>query len=134
MKDCIFCKIIRGEIPCNKVYEDRDFLAFLDVRPLNPGHTLVVPKKHYLWVINVPRFGEYWETAGRVAKAVQKTLKTDSINFIVLGYEVLHAHIHIIPRFNDDDLGMTINWSKRKKIGKQEMEKIADGLRRILRK
>ena len=134
MKNCIFCKIIKGEVPYDKVYEDKDFLAFLDISPLNPGHTLVVPKKHYRWVVEVLKFGEYWEAAGKIAKAVQKILKTDSINFIVLGYEVSHAHIHIIPRFNDDDLGWTIDWSKRKKIKRKEMEKIADDLRRALRK
>ena len=61
MENCIFCKIVSGEIPSYKVYEDNEFMAFLDVRPLNLGHTLVIPKKHYRWVWDVPNIGEYYE-------------------------------------------------------------------------
>ena len=68
--DCIFCKIVAGEIPSHKVYEDSDYLAFLDIRPLNPGHTLVVPKKHYRWVWDDPDIGKYYQAVGRVANLV----------------------------------------------------------------
>ncbi|MEI7463544.1 MAG: HIT domain-containing protein, partial [Candidatus Taylorbacteria bacterium] len=61
MPSCIFCKIINKEIPANIIYEDADFLAFLDIRPLSPGHMLVIPKKHYRWVWDVPNVGEYFE-------------------------------------------------------------------------
>lgn len=124
MPDCIFCQIIAGKIPCYKIYEDTDFLAFLDINPLNPGHTLLVPKKHYRWVLDVPKFGQYWEIAGSLAKKIKQNLKADSVNFAALGYEITHAHIHIIPRFNGDDLGTTVDWRKKKKLNQKEMEKI----------
>jgi len=129
MNDCIFCKIVKEEIPAYKVYEDKLFLAFLDINPLNPGHTLVVPKVHYRWVLDMPEFDKYWTVAGRVGKVLQKSLKADSINFLTLGYEISHAHIHVIPRFTDDDLGGTVDWSKHKKISKVEMAKIAEKMR-----
>lgn len=129
MTDCIFCKIIKGEIPSYKVYEDENFLAFLDINPLNPGHTLVIPKKHYRWVLDVPQFGKYWEFAGKIAKKLQQNLKTDSINFVTLGYEVPHAHVHVIPRFKNDDLGGTIDWSKHKKLSPTDMNKIMEEVR-----
>ena len=124
MSNCIFCQIIAGKIPCYKIYEDNDFVAFLDANPLNPGHTLVMPKKHYRWVLDVPAFTLYWETAGKIAKKIKQSLKADSINFITLGYEINHAHIHIIPRFVGDDLGMTVNWSKKKQLSKAVMERL----------
>ena len=129
MSNCLFCKIIAGEIPSYRVYEDRDFLAFLDINPLNLGHTLVVPKKHYPWVIDVPNFGQYWEIAGGIAKRLKESLKADSLNFVTLGYEIPHAHIHVIPRFKNDALGMTIDWTKRKKLTSEELQKIATQLR-----
>jgi len=127
--DCIFCKIISGDIPSYKVYEDKDFLAFLDINPLNPGHTLVIPKKHYRWVLDVAQFKNYWQAAGLVAQKLKQNLKAESINFVTLGYEVEHAHIHVIPRFKNDDLGSTIDWSKHKKISADKMEKIMKEVR-----
>ena len=67
MDDCIFCKIVKGEIPCFKVYEDENFLGFLDINPLNPGNSLLIPKEHYRWVIDVPKFGQYFEIAKKIA-------------------------------------------------------------------
>ena len=63
MTDCLFCKIVAGEIPCQKVYEDDKFLAFLDIKPQSPGHTLLIPKTHYRWVYDVENYSEFWEKA-----------------------------------------------------------------------
>lgn len=126
MKDCIFCQIIEGKIPCFKVYEDKDFLGFLDAYPLNPGHTLLVPKRHYRWVNQVPNFGHYWRIAGEISQAIEKVLEADHTCFVTLGHEVTHAHIHIIPRYPIDDLGGTIDWSKRKKMNNDKMKEIAE--------
>ncbi len=109
-------------------------MAFLDINPLNPGHALVVPKKHYRWVIEVPQFGEYWEAAGKIAKASQKALEADCVNFSVLGDEVPHAHIHVIPRFKNDNIRAVIDWSRRKKLTQREMEQIANSLISALKK
>lgn len=129
MQNCIFCQIVKGQIPCYKVYEDKDFLGFLDINPLNKGHSLIAPKKHFRWVLDVCDFGKYWEIAGRVAKAMIKALSAESINFVTLGYEIPHAHIHVIPRFKDDDLGGFIDWSKRKKFSEKKMKEIAEKIK-----
>lgn len=95
--DCIFCKIVNKEIPAHIVYEDNNFMAFLDINPLSPGHTLVVPKDHYRWVWDVPNAGEYFEVVKRVAQAQQKAFDTDWILSKIVGDEVEHAHIWIYP-------------------------------------
>lgn len=95
--DCIFCKIIAGEIPAAKVYEDEKFLAFLDIHPQSPGHTQVIPKKHYRWVWDVPKVGEYFEVVKKIAQAQKKAFNTDFILSRIVGDEVHHAHIWVFP-------------------------------------
>ncbi|OHA93445.1 MAG: hypothetical protein A3H52_01965 [Candidatus Zambryskibacteria bacterium RIFCSPLOWO2_02_FULL_39_26] len=97
MKDCIFCKIVSGEIPTHKVYEDENFLAFLDINPQSPGHTQVIPKKHCRWVWDVPEVGEYFEVVRKIAKAEQKAFGTDWILSRIIGDEIPHAHIWVFP-------------------------------------
>ncbi len=99
MEDCIFCKIVKGEIPCQKVYEDDHYLAFLDIKPLSPGHTLLIPKDHYRWVYDVPNFGQYWEVARDLALKLKDQHQAKFISFLTLGDEVPHAHIHLIPKY-----------------------------------
>jgi len=113
--DCIFCKIIRGEIPSFKVYEDDDILAFLDVNPINKGHTLVIPKHHSRDILETPPqwIAKTFAGAGRVARAVQKTISPDGINILQANgpgakQSVFHLHVHVIPRAMDD--GLTMNW------------------------
>lgn len=105
--DCIFCKIIRREIPANIVYEDKDFLAFLDINPQSPGHTLVIPKKHYRWVWDMvterksgednPTLGEYFIIVGKIAKALRKAFEQEKILSKIVGEDVPHAHIWVFP-------------------------------------
>src|SRR4051812_701980 len=97
MQDCIFCKIVSGEIPAEKVYEDEDFIAFLDIHPQSPGHTQVIPKTHYRYVWDVPNAGAYFEIVQKIAKAQQKAFGTDWILSKIIGDEVPHAHIWIFP-------------------------------------
>ena len=99
-RDCVFCKIVRGELPAHKVYEDDSFLAFLDIRPLSPGHALVIPKEHHRWVWDVPNAGPYFEVAKKVALAQKKAFDTDFIVSKVVGEEVEHAHIWVFPGSN----------------------------------
>ncbi|HEY9480870.1 MAG TPA: HIT domain-containing protein [Candidatus Paceibacterota bacterium] len=96
-KDCVFCKIIRGELPSHKVYEDSDFIGILTIDPRSPGHTLVIPKMHYRWVWDVPNAGAYFEAARKVALAQRKAFGTDMILSKVYGEEVPHAHIWVYP-------------------------------------
>ncbi len=95
--NCIFCKIVVGEIPAYKVYEDDNFLAFLDIHPQSPGHVQVIPKEHHKWVWNVPNAGEYFEVVKKIALAQQKAFDTDFILSKIIGDEVEHAHIWIYP-------------------------------------
>ncbi len=98
MQDCIFCNIAAGKLPSYKVYEDENYLAFLDISPRVKGHTLLIPKKHYQWVYDVPNFGQYWEVALKITKGLQKSLSPSFVGYLTHGLEVPHAHIHITPR------------------------------------
>lgn len=129
MDDCIFCKIVQGEIPSYKVYEDQDFLAFLDIRPLNPGHTLVIPKKHYRWVWDVPDLKEYYGVVGRIANAIRKAFDTDYVVSLVLGEEVAHAHVWLVPRFKNDGHGGAINLQNVKELSEKEMQEAMDRIK-----
>ena len=100
MNDCVFCKIINKELPAHVVYEDADFLAFLSIQPLSPGHTLIIPKKHYRWVWDVENAGRYFEISQKIAHAQQKCFNTESIHSKIVGEEVPHAHIWVYPNPN----------------------------------
>lgn len=132
MSDCIFCKIIAGEIPSYKVYEDDNFLAFLDIRPLNPGHVQVVPKKHYRWVWDVEEIGEYYEVIKKVANAQKKAFNTDYIVSTVFGEEVPHAHVWLIPRHEGDGHGGAIDIKNVKELSREEMEEVAEKIKNNL--
>lgn len=98
--NCIFCKIVKGEIPSYRVYEDKHFLAFLDINPQSPGHVQVITKAHYRWVWNVPNIGAYFEVVKKVALAQQRAFKTDWILARIIGDEIAHAHIWVFPNVN----------------------------------
>ena len=95
--DCVFCRIVRKEIPAEIIYEDDDFIAFLDINPQSPGHTQIVPKEHYRWVWDVPDVGSYFEVARKIAVAQKKAFGTEFILSKIVGDEVPHAHIWIFP-------------------------------------
>jgi histidine triad (HIT) family protein len=104
MTDCIFCKIANGEIPSHKVYEDANFIAFLDINPRAAGHVQVIPKKHFRWVWDVPtdrkispNIAEYFEIAQKIASAQRKAFNTEMILSRVTSEEVPHAHVWLYP-------------------------------------
>jgi histidine triad (HIT) family protein len=134
MSDCIFCKIVKGEIPCYKVYEDANFLAFLNINPVVPGQTLLIPKKHYRWVYDVPVFAEYWHTAKKIALAIKDSdLKPDFVSFMTVGKDVSHAHIHIVPRKINDSIGTTLESTFSQKISNQEFLQTATIINNLLK-
>lgn len=107
--NCLFCKIIAREIPAQIVFEDADTLAFLDINPVNPGHTLVVPKRHSVDVFEIEE--NEWQgvmkTVRIVSHAIEKSLKPSGINLGMnnksgAGQVIFHAHVHIMPRFPND--------------------------------
>jgi histidine triad (HIT) family protein len=128
-KPCIFCQIVERKIPARIVYEDDNFMAFLDIRPLNPGHTLLIPKKHFRWVFDVPNFEEMWKVVKKITIAIISSLNPISVSYATLGFEIEHAHIWIIPRFENDGHGGVIDWSAVKEIPAQEMDEIARRIR-----
>lgn len=95
----IFTRIVNGEIPCHKIAEDMNFLAFLDINPLQEGHTLVIPKQEvdYIFDLDGELLAGLWNFAGKVAKAIEKVVPCRRIGITVIGLEVPHAHIHLIP-------------------------------------
>jgi histidine triad (HIT) family protein len=103
---CIFCKIIAGEIPAAKVYEDETCFAFLDIQPVHKGHTLLVPKAHHEMMINTPDelVATLYVTAKKLMKAIKLATGCDFVMLSVVGVDVPHFHIHLMPRFSNDGL------------------------------
>jgi len=111
--DCLFCKIAEGEIPSEIIYEDDYTLAFLDINPINPGHTLVIPKKHFKNIadISYEAFASVMKTVKRLTPIIQKELGADGINVGInngsaAGQMIFHSHVHIIPRSVGDGHSM----------------------------
>lgn len=135
MEDCIFCKIIKGELPSTKVYEDDDILAFLDINPVNPGHTLVIPKEHYEDFSSTPNeiLSKMMLIIDKVSKAMMEGLNVSGFNLSLnngkaAGQIVPHTHFHIMPRFENDGHHL---WAG-KPYAEGEMEKVAEKIKNNL--
>ena len=105
MNNCIFCKIIKGEIPCNKIYEDDKFLVFLDIKPVSDGHLLIIPKEHVVWMQDASNeiISEIFVLTKKMMLALKNGLPCDYIQESVVGTEMPHFHIHLIPRHEGDN-------------------------------
>ena len=111
MEDCIFCKIIKGELPSFKIYESDDVVSFLTIAPMNEGHALVVPKKHYENLFDTPEdlLAEIISDEKKLSITIKGSLNSDGINIVQnngvsAGQEIMHYHLHIIPRYEGDGL------------------------------
>ena len=127
----IFSKIINDEIPAYKILENENFLAFLDIFPLAKGHVLVIPKKEidYLFDVSSDEYGELWKFARQVAKAMDKVIDCKRIGVAVIGLEVPHAHIHLVPLNNISD----INFERPKlSFSEEEMNEVAQKIRKAI--
>ena len=114
MTDCIFCKIIGGEIPSHKVYEDENTIAFLDANPTSKGHTLVVPKKHVETIDQASEMSYMWNTLVKVSQAVEEAFDPEGLNISqnngeAAGQEVMHMHFHVTPRYTGDEIEVNYN-------------------------
>ena len=127
MTDCIFCKIAEGKIPCAKIYEDKNAIAFLDISPVNKGHTLIAPKKHYenLQAIPEEELCAVMKAVKKIAPAIIRAINAPSFNLIIsngkeAGQEVFHMHVHIIPQSGDKNTQISLPHNKYKagEIGK----------------
>lgn len=121
----IFSKIVDGEIPAYKVAEDENYLAFLDIFPVSKGHTLVIPKKEvdYIFDLEDEVYKGLQLFAKKVAIGLKKAIPCEKVGVLVLGLEVPHAHIHLIPMQNEADL---LNFSKKQKFTPEEFQKIKE--------
>lgn len=133
MNNTIFGKIIRGEIPATKVYEDDTFLAFLDINPVAKGHVLVIPKEHYTWIHEAPDelIAEIFILSKRIIKAQIKGLGCTFVQVGVVGNEVPHLHIHLIPRKENEDAPMS-DKERFRYDSAEEMQVYADKIIAVL--
>lgn len=129
---CVFCKIIAGEIPAEKIYEDDKVLAFLDINPVTFGHTLVIPKEHHEMITNVPEelLGYCFVKSQELIKKIKEVTEADFVAVSVVGVDVPHFHIHLTPRKFSDNLA---NFWPTTKYAEGEMEKIGEKIRKNLK-
>lgn len=133
-QDCIFCKIANGEIPSSTVYENSDFKVILDVAPAAKGHCLIIPKEHFrnIFDIDADTAAKLFSLATEVARALKQELQCDGLNIVqnngaAAGQTVNHFHLHLIPRFEGDDV--SIRWVPKQSDG-QELVELARALRK----
>lgn len=135
MDDCVFCKIIKGEIPSAKLYEDENVFVFLDIGPINKGHTIVVPKEHHETLTDMPDelAGEVTKAVKKIAIAIKKAMDIEGYNIQqnngkTSGQLVPHYHVHIIPRLENDGFK---HWPQGK-YEEGEMDKVKDKITQSL--
>ena len=114
-EDCVFCKIVNGDIPSNTIYENSEFKVIMDISPATKGHVLVLPKEHFkdIYDIDAETAGKLFQLAAVVARALKEVLHCDGLNIIqnngeIAGQTVFHFHMHLIPRYEGDDV--TVKW------------------------
>jgi len=127
MTDCIFCKIVKGEIPAAKIWENRDFVAFLDMNSIKEGHTLLIPKKHsnYMFDLSDRDYVELMLQAKLVAKKLKDKLNPEKIGMLVEGFAIPHVHIHLVPINHAGEL----DFNKAKPKSAEELNKTAEKIR-----
>ena len=135
-ENCIFCKIISNEIPSQKIFEDENTFAFLDINPASKGHALVIPKKHYETLVDVPEeeLKQLIVSVKKIAQAILKATKASGFNVLqnngkVAGQLVNHIHFHVIPRFENDSIKFSIA-SNQEDVS--ELEKTAELIKKEL--
>ena len=137
MTDCIFCKIINGELPSSKIYEDDKLLAFLDIQPINKGHVLIIPKQHKVLIAELDNkiLGDMISLANKINQAIrQSDIKSEGINLFLAdgeaaGQEVFHVHLHIIPRFQKDGFGFIFPENYKNKPPREELDLISQKIK-----
>jgi histidine triad (HIT) family protein len=130
MDECIFCKIASGKIPCTRLYEDGAVLAFLDINPINPGHSLVIPKRHVesVFAMGAQEYSALFERARLLSEPLKKATGAKRAGIIVEGFLVPHAHVHIVPLHHGGEL----SFSRARKAAPAELEDMARRIRQHL--
>lgn len=136
-ESCVFCRIVRKQAPASIVYEDREVIAFLDIRPLNKGHTLVIPKAHHADIFDTPtdQISQVHRVTKQIALAVKKAVHADGISIIqqngeAAGQDIFHLHVHVVPRFKGQKLAA---FNELKEVEREKLDAAAEEIRRFLR-
>ena len=135
-EDCVFCKIVSGDIPSNTIYENSEFKVIMDASPAAKGHVLVLPKEHYkdIYDIDAETAGKLFQLAAVVARALKEVLNCDGLNIlqnngVIAGQTVFHYHMHLIPRYEGDDV--TVKWEGHS-MDAEEMDQLRRDIRKAL--
>lgn len=129
MSDCVFCKIVSGNLPSYKIYEDDSYLAFLDLTQVTDGHMLLIPKTHYRWVWDIENIGEFFEVAQKIVKNIQKVTKENFVMSLMWGRDVHHAHLHLVPSSQGSLELVAAGWREAleaRKLAPEKMKEIAN--------
>jgi histidine triad (HIT) family protein len=131
-EDCVFCKIASGEIPCYKIYETKGILAFLDINPVAKGHVLVIPKKHFRWIWDMPaeEHSNLMKEVYFVAHKLRKAFDTDWVIENIVGFDMPHSHVHLCPRTFDDGLDVVPTKPLDPKLSEEEMREIFNKIKK----
>jgi histidine triad (HIT) family protein len=134
VEDCVFCKIARGGEQASHIYEDRDVMAFLDTRPINEGHTLVISKKHYENIFEIPdeELANLFKIVKKIAAAIMKSEKAEGIRIVqnngsAANQIIFHFHVHIIPEYEGQE-----SHRSRETPGQNELERVAAKIRKLM--
>lgn len=130
MENCIFCKIIKKEIPSEIIWEDANFLAFLDVEPINEGHTLIIPKDHidYVFDLDQDKYTELFLSARKLAGPLKEATNAKRIGMIVEGFGVPHCHLHLVPI----NQGNELDPKRAHEVSPEELKVTAQKIRNLL--
>ncbi len=136
VESCIFCKIVRRQAPSSILYEDEAVMAFLDIRPLNIGHTLVIPRAHYVDIFDIPKdqLCQVHAVAKKVSSAVKKATGADGISIIqqngkAAGQDIFHMHVHVVSRFEGQKLP---HFSELKEVERVKLDEMAKKIKQLL--
>jgi histidine triad (HIT) family protein len=139
--NCVFCKLLSGELAVSVIHQDDLCVAFMDVQPINPGHALVVPRKHapYLTALEAEDGAQMFRIAQRVAAALRQCgVRCEGVNFFLAdgeaaGQEVFHVHLHVFPRYSGDGFGLSLPPDYQDRPAREELNGIAQRIRFVLR-
>ena len=136
VRSCIFCRIVQKQVPSSLVFEDEKVMAFLDIKPLTEGHTLVIPKANYESIFDIPKesIAYLHGITKRIAIAVEKATKADGISIIqqngkAAGQDIFHLHVHVIPRYEDQKLP---SFSEISEVDREKLSQTAQKIRKYL--
>ena len=140
MNDCVFCRILSGELPSSIVYRDERCTAFMDIQPVNPGHVLIVPNRHatYLADLDAETGAQMFRVAQRIARALRRSgIRCEGVNFFLADgaaamQEVFHVHLHVFPRYPNDGFGLTFGPHYGQRPARAELDAFAEKVRGAL--